>query len=230
MIKQLMIPDDIRVFVVGDIHGSYTLLMNKLKEVDFDFNNDILIGVGDLIDRGDENLKCLELIDKKWFSSVRGNHEQFCIDGLNDPTTAYYHKMRNNGGEWFYKLSETTQRNITCQFEQLPLMLEVDYCGAKFGFVHAGLPVEDWELCKEMLISGDIWHGRTMSEHLLWSRDLINGGKTVDVAGVHNVFFGHTVIPKVKQLGNCTFLDTGGVFKGTEHWCDLSIVNLKDYV
>ena len=230
MIKQLVITDDKRVFVVGDIHGCYDLLMSKLREIDFDFNSDLLIGVGDLIDKGVENLKCVELLDKGWFINVRGNHEQFCIDGLNDPTIAYYHKMRNNCGEWFYKLSETTQRNIVCQFEQLPLMLEVDYCGVKFGFVHAGLPVEDWELCKELLANGDIWQGRPMSEHLLWSRDLINSGKHVSVAGINNVFFGHTVIPKAKQLGNCIFLDTGGVFKGMEHWCDLTIVNLKDYV
>ena len=69
-----------------------------------------------------------------------------------------------------------------------------------------------------------------MSEHLLWSRDLISNDEHVNITGIHNVFFGHTVIPKVKQLGNCTFLDTGGVFKGNGYWCDLTIVNLKDYV
>ena len=69
MIKQLVITDDKRVFVVGD-----------------------------LIDKGVDNLKCVELLDKGWFINVRGNHEQFCIDSLNDPTIAYYHKMRNNGG------------------------------------------------------------------------------------------------------------------------------------
>ena len=30
-------------------------------------------------------------------------------------------------------------------------LLEVKYRGKKFGFVHADLPVEDWELLKEML-------------------------------------------------------------------------------
>ena len=57
MIKQLTIPDEVRVFVVGDIHGSYNLLMSKLKELEFDFNNDMLIGVGDCCDRGTDNLK-----------------------------------------------------------------------------------------------------------------------------------------------------------------------------
>ena len=38
------------------------------------------------------------------------------------------------------------------------------------------------------------------------------------------------VIPKVTQVGNCTFLDTGGVFKKFDNGYDLSIVNLSDYV
>ena len=60
-------------------------------------------------------------------------------------------------------------------------------------------------------------------------KDLINSGKDVNVAGITNVFFGHTVIPKVQQLGNCTFLDTGGVFKKYDNGYDLSIVNLGEY-
>lgn len=35
------------VFVAGDIHGCYSLLMQKLDEHNFD--NDLLISVGDLI-------------------------------------------------------------------------------------------------------------------------------------------------------------------------------------
>ena len=49
--------------------------------------------VSDCCDRGTDNLKCVELLDKDWFTTVRGNHEQFCIDGLDDQTTAYYRKM-----------------------------------------------------------------------------------------------------------------------------------------
>ncbi|WP_275541271.1 metallophosphoesterase [Escherichia coli] len=42
------------VWVVGDLHGCYTRLMSELHRVDFDPAQDLLISVGDLIDRGTE--------------------------------------------------------------------------------------------------------------------------------------------------------------------------------
>lgn len=60
-VKHLEIDEDVNVFVVGDIHGAYSLLMAKLKEIKFNFNSDLLIAVGDLVDRGSENEKCVGL-------------------------------------------------------------------------------------------------------------------------------------------------------------------------
>ncbi|WP_172436270.1 metallophosphoesterase, partial [Pasteurella multocida] len=71
-----------KIFIVGDLHGMYDLLVSELEEAGFDFVDDLLISVGDLIDRGPENIKCLELIDFDWFEAVRGNHEQLAINGL----------------------------------------------------------------------------------------------------------------------------------------------------
>jgi hypothetical protein len=42
-------------------------------------------------------------------------------------------------------------------------------------------------------------------------------------------FLGHTVLKEVTQVGNCTFLDTGGCFKKHDNGYDLSIVKLSDY-
>ena len=49
------------------------------------------------------------------------------------------------------------------------------------------------------------------------------------IAQVDNVFLGHTVLPEVTQIGNCTFLDTGGVFKKYDNGYKLSIIKLSDY-
>lgn len=228
-IKYLNIDEDVNVYVVGDIHACYTLLKEELKKINFDYTKDLLIGVGDIIDRGNENEKCVGLINEDWFVTVKGNHEDFCIQGVSNDHVAFYHKMSNNGGEWFYKQSEDMQVAIANIFEKLPFMLEVKYRGKKFGFVHADLPVEDWELAKEMLTNNDIIDGRDFSDHLIWSRGIVNKDY-VEIAQVDNVFFGHTVLPKITQIGNCTFLDTGGVFKKYDNGYKLSIVNLKDYV
>lgn len=37
------------------------------------------------------------------------------------------------------------------------------------------------------------------------------------------------ILPEVTQIGNCTFLDTGGVFKKYDNGYNLSVVNLRDY-
>ncbi|GAB0975518.1 hypothetical protein BT08F35_44240 [Escherichia coli] len=70
------------VWVVGDLHGCYTRLMSELHRVDFDPAQDLLISVGDLIDRGTENVECLELLQMPWFRAVMGNHERLMIDAL----------------------------------------------------------------------------------------------------------------------------------------------------
>ncbi len=70
------------VWVVGDLHGCYTLLINELDKIKFDPASDLLISVGDMVDRGAENVECLDLINQPWFRAVRGNHEQMMIDGL----------------------------------------------------------------------------------------------------------------------------------------------------
>lgn len=232
-VKYLEIDDDVNVFVVGDIHGEYTLLMEALKEVGFNFNNDFLIAVGDLVDRGRENEKCVGLLNEQWFTSVKGNHEDFCYKGMMDDHVKFYHKMKNNGGEWFYELPDDLMEAVGRRLNQLPILLEVKYRGKKFGFVHADVPVEDWELLKEMLEQGDEIGDRTVEDYCLWSRGIIQKyedyGYEPTIAQVDNVFLGHTVLPKVTQVGNCTFLDTGGVFKKFDNGYYLSVVNLGDY-
>ena len=61
------------VWVVSDIHGCYQRLLDELKCRHFNPFEDLLISVGDLIDRGPDSVKSLQLINEKWFRAVRGN-------------------------------------------------------------------------------------------------------------------------------------------------------------
>lgn len=232
-IKYINGDDYSNIYVVGDIHASYSLLKETLKEIGFNYNTDLLIAVGDLVDRGKENEKCVGLLNEHWFASIKGNHEDFCYKGMMDDHIKFYHRMSNNGGEWFYELPDDLMETVGRRLNQLPILLEVKYKGKKFGFVHADLPVEDWELLKAMIEENDSLGDRTVEDYCLWSRGIIdkylNYGKTVDIAQVDNVFLGHTVLNEVTQVGNCTFLDTGGVFKKYDNGYKLSVVKLSDY-
>jgi serine/threonine protein phosphatase 1 len=53
------------VWVVSDIHGCYQWLMDELKRRHFNPYEDLLISVGDVIDRGPDSIKCLQLMNEK---------------------------------------------------------------------------------------------------------------------------------------------------------------------
>ncbi|EJE85392.1 putative serine/threonine protein phosphatase [Escherichia coli O26:H11 str. CVM10021] len=104
------------VWVVGDLHGCYTRLMSELHRVDFDPAQDLLISVGDLIDRGTENVECLELLQMPWFRAVMGNHERLMIDALSPDGNVNNWLM--NGGQWFFML-DTDQEILAWARERI---------------------------------------------------------------------------------------------------------------
>ncbi|WP_371206777.1 metallophosphoesterase [Dickeya sp. NCPPB 3274] len=114
------------IFVVGDVHGCYRQLMTMLEQVGFDTGRDLLVSVGDLIDRGSQSLACLDLLQQRWFRAVRGNHEQMALDALND--TARIPLWRANGGDWFFQLDDERQtlaRRLLALAAQLPYVIEI---------------------------------------------------------------------------------------------------------
>ena len=66
----------IRTFILADVHGEYDKLMSCLKQVNFDYENDILIQLGDVVDRGPKTYECVEeLLKIKNLVAIRGNHD-----------------------------------------------------------------------------------------------------------------------------------------------------------
>ena len=214
-----------RLFTVGDIHGCHTLLMNRLAEIGFDFEKDLLVSVGDLVDRGLENFQCVELLEKPWFKAIRGNHEQFCIEGFLDHNIARQHAMSNNGGAWFYRAGIHHQARIVKLFSRLPIALEISFKGKKYGFVHAHVEQNDWDEFKQILdSSADSW--RSPVDMALWSRDRVYAHSSEtqyqEIKNVDEVYLGHTVLPKPMRKHNCIFIDTGAF-----HSTLLTVIELK---
>lgn len=209
-----------KLYAVGDIHGCYNLLMTRLKEVGFDFENDLLVAVGDLVDRGTQNIECIELLSKPWFTSVRGNHEDLCIGGLHDE--AYKRCHISNGGEWFYMLDGQAMYNIAKTFAELPVVLEISHNGKKFGFVHGHIEQNDWEEFKESFNKESI---RDADQLAMWGRDRLDGDKKqyTHVSGIDAVIMGHTVTQKPCKRDNCYWIDTGAV-----HWGTMTILDLSN--
>ena len=70
-------------FVLGDIHGEHDKLMQVLKASGIDYENDLLIQIGDLVDRGPEPFLCIdELLKFRHKVFIKGNHEPSLINEI----------------------------------------------------------------------------------------------------------------------------------------------------
>ena len=202
------------VYIVGDLHGSYSLLMQELHLKNFDFENDLLICTGDLIDRGDENLECISLLDQTWFLTVRGNHEEMCIRGQHDSKMKDMHAR--NGGALFYRQFQKTRQRIIDRLAKLPLVIEVELENKKVGIVHADIDIHDWDAFKAYIFKGDYKIPGIVSAYsnALWGRGRIrNHSAQYDIVeNIDEIYLGHTIVKDHTIIDNCHYIDIGSSF------------------
>lgn len=68
-------------YIIGDIHGMHDKLIKCLQAVKFDYENDTLIQLGDVCDRGPNTyLVVEELMKIRHLISIRGNHDMCFFD------------------------------------------------------------------------------------------------------------------------------------------------------
>lgn len=211
------------VYMVGDLHGCHSLLMQELKKINFDFHNDLLICTGDLVDRGTENLECISLLEESWFHTVRGNHEEMCMMSAHDPKIKNMHTR--HGGEWFYQLSLEKQSEIRAHFQQLPLVIEVQMAHKIIGVVHADVDIHDWNAFKYDIAQGDYKISGVTSAYsnALWGRGRIrqHSAHYDIVDGIDEIYLGHTIVKEHTKIDNCHYIDVGSSF--TKKLCIVKI-------
>ena len=211
------------IYVVGDLHGCYRLLMQELEKIRFNFEQDLLICTGDLVDRGSENLECISLLDQPWFSSVRGNHEEMCIKGRDDVWVQDMHAR--NGGEWFYLLSTEKQDELSEIFSQLPLVIEIQLEDKKIGILHADIDIHDWNQFKTNIAKGErkIPGLTSAYTNALWGRGRIrhHSKRYGTVKNIDEIYLGHTIVKKHTQIDNCHYIDVGSSY--TQQLCIVKI-------
>ena len=194
-----------RVFVCSDIHGEYDLLLNALDRVNFRLGQDVLVGVGDLIDRGPDSKKVLDLfMTTNNFFTVLGNHEDMALSGDNR-----LHKY--NGGKFFYELPLQDQVRYKQWFRTLPITITIETLFSRYGVVHANIPVSEWDRAVEL-------SNGTLKQNLIWSREIISCPEQYNksiIEGVETVFLGHTILDDGPLLvGNRQYIDTGSFYYG----------------
>lgn len=197
LFETIDLSDARHVYVVGDIHGMWTALEDKLASFGFDpLAGDHLLSVGDLVDRGPECLRTWDFIDLPWFHRVLGNHEHM----LSSPVQQE---------DWWESAPHDQRSGMLDRLMDAPVILEVILRDKVVGIAHANIPPLPWGEIKDI---PEHMHYRWM-QYCMWDREGIRNDAH-PVEGVDEVYFGHSPISDPIVRANRRWIDTGAVYGG----------------
>lgn len=206
-------------FAIGDIHGRCNALLEVFKQSKFNYKNDMLIVLGDVVDGGKQTKQVVdELLKIKNLTFVLGNHDKWLMDFI---------RTRKREQIWYIQGGKATLNSyrvngkITIPLEHIEFFNrhKLYHIMDNMLFVHGGY---------------DIKKGveNTSEFDLLWDRSLISYAKDNIIQPYDKVFVGHTTtqlygnLPEVKDLyrpihfNNLIMMDCGAGWNGR-----LSIMN-----
>ena len=157
------LPDGLRIYTIGDIHGRSDLLESLLLQIDGDCRlypsrRPIVVFIGDYIDRGPASREVLDLLlgyeRTKEAIFLRGNHETFVHRFLSKPAVldewrlcggletlvSYGLKPSINPGVAEQRqLAKALAKSIPRSHLEFPDSLNLSFSCGDFLFVHAGI-------------------------------------------------------------------------------------------
>jgi serine/threonine protein phosphatase 1 len=125
-----------RKFLCGDIHGYAGSLLFLLNLVEFDYEEDKLIQIGDLGDRGPNTYEVLEILLKiKKLILIQGNHDIWFKQWLNKANFDFYQWIRNGGNATIHSYDgKEKEKHFALLNKQVPYYIDdKNRC-----FVHGG--------------------------------------------------------------------------------------------
>lgn len=196
-----------RTFVIGDIHGRFEALKEVLANSKFDYEEDKLILLGDLVDGGANTKEVVdELLKIKNTIFVRGNHDQWFIGFIEKNSMP---AIWTSQGGWATLTSYGYPKiKIPDRHKKFFLKSIYYYIVGTSVFMHGGYraglkTVEDED-----------------PEVLMWDRELIARMYSGLIIGAWDrIFVGHTSTQYYDSLEPCRFgklimMDTGAGWSG----------------
>ena len=181
------------IWVIGDVHGFFITFQKLVEKLQLK-ENDIVVMIGDLIDRGPRSAQVVNYVKTtKNFYCIRGNHEQMMIDGFKPNKIGFFNQRDLSSVSWYREGGNTTESSYIRQYKNnLDMVLskasdDVDWMNNlpteivldDWRFVHAGYDqnhdVEDQDESNHMWVR----------EQFYTSRKPIDPNRTI--------IFGHTV-------------------------------------
>jgi len=216
------IPDGLRVYAIGDIHGRLDLFERLLIRIEEDTRQrgiaeNLVILLGDLIDRGPDSAGVVHraMVPLEWgrIVTLKGNHEAAMLDALEGNSKMLRIWLRNGGREavtsWGLDLGSETDidtdevraavRTVIpppqiAWLHRLAISLHI----GDYFFVHAG-------------VRPGVALDKLETRDALWIRDeFLTSDRSHGAIIVH----GHTPRDEVEERPNRIGIDTGAYFSG----------------
>jgi len=209
---------EIKRFCLGDIHGAYKALMQVIEKSGIDYDNDLLISLGDVADGWSQVPECFEELMKfKNLIYILGNHDRWLLDYFKT-----YNKPRiwtSQGGEAtlnaYYRVQDSNYEQKHEKFLEnaKPYYITKD----NKLFVHGG-----FSLVKD--ISKQSIYDLTWDRDLFWSYLF---SPIFEVKDYDEIYIGHTTTSRTKSdlspvhIRNLWNIDQGAGWEGK-----LTIINI----
>lgn len=256
LVKKVNIENYRNIYIVGDIHGCFSLLDRLIYSVGFDKENDLLICVGDLVGRGQESSMAIEYLKEDWFTTVVGNHDIIFFDRDDHDYGRFYSALDEI--ERNLLINNEWSKEFLKYKEKVSFFIEIHKDGEILDLVHhAAFEIkhinEYYDLCDDY----KEFDNKKIIKLALWNRDLAvelrhnNYSKMVgrdeeiyhfeNIDGVRNIYTGHNIIQvplmitdinkksEFLELGNIKFLDTGAFFTDKDYMIGRKVHEDLDY-
>ncbi|MEQ1538589.1 MAG: metallophosphoesterase family protein [Sphingorhabdus sp.] len=231
------VPDGVRVYAIGDVHGRNDLLLKLLDQIDSDNTarasaKTQIIFLGDLVDRGADSAGVIEtaMALRATGGNVRfllGNHEEVFLKACRNrdlKTLRFFLKIGGDATLQSYPIPRSEY--LTLSLEELAARLpslvpeahltflesfEDQIVVGDYAFVHAG-------------IRPDVPLSEQKRSDMRWIREEFTDHKG-DLEKV--IVFGHTIYLEVEERGSRIGIDTGAYasnvltaigLEGAERW------------
>ena len=218
-----------RTIAIGDIHGEYVKLKSLLSLCNFDYENDTLIQLGDVVDRGPKPFECIfELLKIQNLQLIQGNHDWCFLEWLKFHGSP--HPFQGGHGssitmkEWW--LLDDYERTMAENFFYRQRLSFID--SKNRLFVHAGInPDEEFQVKEDLLWTRrffdyliDCQNNKIPKKLLKWNEIYIGHTPTIcfncsakgRITENNNTKKIGTTLPI--NIHNVWNLDTGGCFEG----------------
>jgi serine/threonine protein phosphatase 1 len=221
--RQPRVPDGVRVYAIGDIHGRADLLDGVLNHIDSDLAkatvpNSLEVFLGDYVDRGPDSRGVLDRLVARNLTHrmvfLRGNHETFLSQFVSKPAIlgdwqrlGGLETLMSYGLTPSFNADTVTQAKLAAALDQaMPQShrrflddLKPSFTFGDFYFVHAG-------------VRPGISLAKQREEDLLWIRqEFLLSEEDFGKIIVH----GHTPVQQVDIRSNRINIDTGAYATGS---------------